>query len=372
MVMVVNKMMINKKRIEKILIVNLGGMGDLLLLTPFIREIRNLFPHVELSLLGINRSVPILKTNEKIDKIYSIDDIYIKKVENIFEMVSLLYKLRKERFDLVINTLPIARWGGSIKFLALLSVISPKISIGLNTDGRGFFYDLSIYEDGNKHLHSIDNYLQLVRFFGGKTDIRHLELTIPDNKENVDKILGPRFSEAGLLIGINPGATLQTRRWPKKRFGRLLKLLGDRYEGAFFIITGMKKEYGMGEDIIGLSGIDSNRVLNLCGKTSIMEFITLLKKITLFITNDTGSMHVAAAVDIPLVAIFGPGDLKRFYPVSLSGRVEIVRKKVECAPCVREYCEELSCLNIIGAEDVFKAANRLIMESSDYDKPNSK
>ena len=142
------------------------------------------------------------------------------------------------------------------------------------------------------------------------------------------------------------------KRWPVENFSELVRRLGKKFPAARFAIIGGKDEKLLGEII---AGADPERCLNLCGQTSLLEMIEWLRLGDLLVTNDTGPMHVAAALGKPLVALFGPTEPRRTGPY---GQLENVLRlaRLPCAPCLKSVChyENMEeCLRGISPAAVF-------------------
>ncbi len=161
------------------------------------------------------------------------------------------------------------------------------------------------------------------------------------------------------VIAINPGAAYgSAKRWFPERFAEVGDLLAKRYD-ARILLTGGPGEVEMGRDI---SAAMHCQPLNMIGKTSVREMMSLLAHSRLLVTNDSGPMHVAAAFSTPIVAVFGPTDHTTTCPVSKN--VKIVRKQVDCAPCLLRECPtDHRCMTEITATDVITAACQLLDDS---------
>ncbi|MCK5584401.1 MAG: glycosyltransferase family 9 protein, partial [Elusimicrobiales bacterium] len=158
-----------------------------------------------------------------------------------------------------------------------------------------------------------------------------------------------------LEIGINPGSAWPTKRWPKERYAKLIKLLHKKYKKKILII-GSKNEIPWNKDIEDMAGKDS--CINLTGKTTIEELMALIKDLKLFITNDSGPMHIAAASGIEVIAIFGPTTKELgFFPYSEKSFV--IEENLECRPCALHGSKKCPrghflCMNLISVERVYR------------------
>ncbi|HUE36862.1 MAG TPA: lipopolysaccharide heptosyltransferase II [Candidatus Acidoferrum sp.] len=175
------------------------------------------------------------------------------------------------------------------------------------------------------------------------------EVEVAARKFGLDKMSGP-------VLGLNPGAEYgPAKRWPIERFIAAAKEIQDRTNCAW-ILFGGKKDAEFTNQIQAAIG-NGTGVFNLAGKTSLRELMALLKRCRVFLTNDTGPMHVAAALDVPVVAIFGSTSPELTGPVSSDDtRHQILRSDVPCAPCFLRECPiDFRCMNGIGVERVVEA-----------------
>jgi lipopolysaccharide heptosyltransferase II len=151
-------------------------------------------------------------------------------------------------------------------------------------------------------------------------------------------------------IALQPGARWLNKRWPVEHFSELVRQLGKTFPAARFAIIGGKDDELLG-DII--SGADPVRCLNLCGRTSLLEMVEWLRRCEVLVTNDTGPMHVAAALGKPVIALFGPTEPRRTGPY---GQLQnVLRLDLPCAPCLKSVCHVQNmeeCLRAISPATV--------------------
>ena len=182
-----------------------------------------------------------------------------------------------------------------------------------------------------------------------------------NNILNEDKIYAPYlpFKSKNFqkkVVGINPGATYgSAKRWYPEEFAKVANEIGKIYDEV--IIFGGPGEEEIVKDIEKHLNIKNYQ--NLCGKLSIKELCEYIGGLSLFITNDSGPMHIAAAFNVPIVAVFGPTDYTETHP--WSNNYKIVTKNLDCAPCKKRECpfKHHNCMKEIKAEDVIKAIKEL-------------
>jgi ADP-heptose:LPS heptosyltransferase len=149
------------------------------------------------------------------------------------------------------------------------------------------------------------------------------------------------------IIAINPGAKRQSKRWPLQRFIDIAKWIGEE---AKIIVTGSENEIDLANNMLAaVPGI-----IMAAGVLPLMQTAALLERSKLIITNDTGIMHVASALKVPTVALFGPGNVKRWVPPNADW-LKVIHHSIPCSPCSRWECKDLSCMKAITVDEV-KAA----------------
>ena len=161
--------------------------------------------------------------------------------------------------------------------------------------------------------------------------------------------------EKETVIGLNPGAAYgPAKRWPAQKYNSLAGKILKSYQGKI-LIFGSKQEAEIGRVIC--SGIERN-IINLMGKTTLRELIALIQRCKVFITNDTGPMHIASALNVPVVAIFGATNPQRTSPLGVSA---VVKKEVDCGPCKYRVCpSDHRCMEVINVEEVLEIVKKYL------------
>jgi len=336
--------------IRKILIRSVNWIGDAVMTTPAISAIREHFPHAEITILANELVSQLFSNHPDIDRIITFKRQ--GKHGGGAGRLRLAAELRKEAFDLAV-IFPNSFDSALVPWLAGI-----PIRIGKCSDGRTLLlngrYNAA---KGAPPCHEVEYYLNLMRYFGitGSRTQPHL-FTTPEETAGTTALLAKNGIQTDdLILGINPGASYgSAKRWYPDRFAQVARRLADQWS-AKVIIFGGPGEAEIAEDIE--SRLDGT-ALNLAGKTSVRELMALIRRCNFFITNDSGPMHIAAAFDVPLVAIFGSTDHTGTSPYN--GNAVVVRKDVECAPCkLRECPTDHSCMTAVTEEDVINAALEL-------------
>jgi len=320
--------------------------------TPAIRAIRKRFPNSHVSLLAKPWVVPVFENSEHIDRLLIYDDKGRHK--GIFGKFRLARDLKKYHFDAAI-LLQNAFEAALITFLARI-----PLRVGYNTDVRQLLLTHAVScTDEIKKKHQTDYYLNIIRGIGMKEVNRelYLELNQRDRLRAEKTLLEQHLSLDDKIVGINHGATYgPAKQWPLDRYAHLADKI-QAFSGCQIIIFGGPDDRNLGKKI---SQKMQHRPIDLSGKTSLGEAMALIKRCDLFITNDSGLMHVAAALDVPLIAVFGSTNSITTGPLSQNSR--IVQVPLECSPCLRPECPKghLDCMDRISVDMVFKVVKEIL------------
>ncbi len=339
---------------SKIIVRVPNWLGDAVLSTPALHLLRQKFPRSYIVVMAKEWVGPVFKFNP------DVNDTFVIPEEKGYRWMA--RNLREDNFDLGIlfpNSF-------SSAFLFWLARITERV--GYATDGRSLFLTEGIKRSPIfRREHQVRYYLHLVEQTGSNAlaaSDQHSTIGEESLVWNItaeeDKWAQERLKHLGLspedrIVGINPGATYgSAKRWFPDRFAKLADELSKRYE-ARVVVFGSGEEKGIANSIVNLTEI---KPVNLAGQTNLRQLAALISKCVLFITNDTGTMHVAAAVKIPVVAIFGSTDPVRTGPWG-EGHI-IVREEVPCSPCLEKECPrgDYLCFEKIRVEDVLKAAEK--------------
>jgi len=336
---------------EKILVRATNWVGDLVMTTPALAGIRKSFPDSEITVLIRPPLQEILEGSPAVDKFI----LYDKKVYGGPTGIARLGReLRKKGFDRAI-LLQNAFEAALVVFLAKI-----PMRMGYKTDGRGLLLTDGIkVSPKTKGKHQVHYYLDLINALGMKTDVimPKLYLGRKDNEYSAALLKEKGIDKNGLIIGINPGAQYGiAKRWHPERFGFVADRLSKEY-GASVIIFG-----GPG-DVSTAGAVQASmkeNVLNLAGKTGLRGLMALVNRCSLFITNDSGPMHISAALGVPTLAVFGSTDHIATGPFGEGHR--IIREPVNCSPCLKRTCplRHYKCMEQVTPQRVLKAAKEIM------------
>jgi len=317
-------------------------IGDAVMATPALLSLRRALPDAEITVLAPDPVAALFETHRGCDRVLRPD----RSPGRLHRVWNTASTLRRGRFDAAILM------QNAIE--AALTVWLARVPVrgGYKTDGRGPLLSHGVAIGGEeKRLHHSDYYQQMLVGLGLPLQPTRLCLDLTESEKQRAAELLP----GGPWLAINPGAAYgSAKRWYPDRFAGVAEQLARRC-GFSVVLTG-----GPGEQEIGLdiAAAIQGPVVNLIGRTGVRELMAVLERSSLMITNDSGPMHVAAAFDTPLVAVFGPTD--HTTTSALSDQARIVRKEVDCAPCLLRQCPtDHRCMTAIGVDDVVSAAVQL-------------
>lgn len=340
--------------INKILIINLGGIGDITLSLPAVKAIRRRFPGAALEMVVAPRAACWLRSQRLADNVHGFPGGFA-------EVIRLLLCLRRRRFDLCVNMRTIVSLVSALKMRLMLACIGGRVSSGRDTDGRGSFFDIRIPETnaGRKPEMEYDNdtarALGSVEI-GGSPEV---DVAAEDIVSVEKKLRDSGVMETEKFVIVNPGG-MPSRRWPAERFRAVAKALASTSRFRIVVI-GSAAEAGIAEYVA--AGAPGNAV-SVAGKLTVNELWALLRCAAAVITNDTGPMHMAAVLRVPLVAVFGPGDLMRYDPRIVWPKARVVYKGKDRIVCNAYRCRRMSCLRSISVEEVLREVS-LVLEGSE-------
>jgi lipopolysaccharide heptosyltransferase II len=309
----------------KILILKPSSLGDVIQALPVLRLLKLHFRDAEIFWWIDSALAPLLADDPDLAGIVRFERRRWAHPQNWPEVLHSVRALRAEKFDLVIDLQCLLR-SGAFAWLA-----NGKFLIGLDEvrEGARGFYDVAVPR-ASFHTHAVDWYLAVLPYLG--VPVHRDFCWLPERPEAAAAVR-TKWNTEGKWIALQPGARWNNKRWPVEHFSSLIRSLGQTYPEARFAILGGKDDQLLGER---LARVEPGRTLNLCGATSLPEMVEWLRLCDLMVTNDTGPMHVAAALGRPVVALFGPTEPRRTGPY---GQLQnVVRLDLPCSPCLKSVC----------------------------------
>ena len=330
--------------LNKILIRGTNWIGDAVMTLPAVASVRAAYPGAHLSVLAKPPVSDIYKMFSAADEILP----YPRKFDNAPGVLRLAYSLRPKKFDAAILL------QNAIEAAIIAYVAGIGVRAGYSTDGRGFLLTHPVRRSADiLRVHQIDYYLEMVKALGC-ADVDHsLRLETSLSTAATREILRKYLPENNRpLIGIAPGAMYgPAKRWLPERFAQAGESLAKKLD-AQVLLFGGGDDWETAELVRGQAQTD---MMNLAGRTSLEDSVYLISQCRLFLSNDSGLMHVAGGLNIPTVAIFGSTN-----PVTTSPageRTTLVRKETPCSPCLKKTCPtDFRCMTAVTVEDVVEAA----------------
>ena len=348
-----------------ILLVRLERIGDLLMSLGAIRAVRERAPGVRIELVVGSWNEPLARLTPWVDRIETLDLPWLARGAphaGLGARIGAALGWRRRRFDLAIN------FEGDIRSNLLLWLSGAPRRVGFGMAGGGpLLTDCVPYDP---HAHVAANSLRLVeRALGsapGEAPVSAPCLSVPATARDRAAVLLGREAAAGPIVGIHASGGRRIKQWDPGRFAEVAARLA-RSHGARIVLTGSAADR---PDVDRLkAGLPAGiEVTDLAGENDLAILAAVLERLAVFVTGDTGPMHLAAAVGTPIVGIFGPSDPTRWGPLAASAR--IVRVDLPCSPCNRirrppRRCvgHVPDCLDKVPADRVYEAVVSVIAES---------
>jgi lipopolysaccharide heptosyltransferase II len=343
-------------------------LGDVLMTTPFLEVIHRTYPQATITYVVGTWSKVVAEHQPAIDRVMDSGTVGIPGRYSFFDYMKLVRVLRKQHFDLafVLDRSP--------RLTLLPWLVGVPRRVGPDSLGRGFsLTDRVAVSSSPAHLqHQVEIYLDLAR----KLDltIDHPRMSFEPTEEERRAALPPSPMRVALFPGggSNPGMELTAKRWPLERYRELARRLVHEL-GAEVILIGGSDDAALNERL--LEGMPAGAIIDLAGKTSIGQLAAQLERCALFIGNDSSPMHLAAAVGIPVIAIFGPTSPEEYGPYPLDDPRHIALwHHLSGRPCFflgkMQSCAHCTCMQAVTIEEVWSAVRSLIPSSQSKEVPS--
>ncbi len=314
------------------------------MVTPVLRALRNNYPEAYIALLADAKLADLVRLNPCIDELIAWDKKGEQnKLGNYWRAVC---ELRAKRFDIAINLHQNER----ASFAAAFS--GAKKIVGYSTWGPHFFFD-RMMKNRKAIKHQVDSHYDVLREHLGMEECRDqgLEMVIDsESEERADRLWRTAFQDGGArkIVGLNVGASWPTKRWRGEYYAELADRLLELGYGVVFFGGPMDVE--MVEEVQAqMKRREHPQCKTLTGKMSLMELAALLKKCNVLVTNDSGPMHVAVAMKVRIVTMFGPSPVPGFYPYNDTS--VNIKSDMHCHPCGLHQCPtDHECMRGISVE----------------------
>ena len=340
---------------EKIIVRMPNWVGDLVMATPLLSDLRKHFPRAEITAMCRGLVGELLEKDQDIDELYHFTK-HSESFQRRIQRRNVIEKLNKGAYDLGIlftNSFSSAWlfWQGKV-----------KVRLGYDCHWRRFLLNAPVTAAKDKSVrHHVITYKKLLEPLGITVSDTKPRLFL--SKEEIDEskeILYQRGYQRGkTLIGMNPGAAYGSAKcWLPQRFREACRRLVEDVD-TYVVFFGDAKVATLVKNIC--NGL-CPRVINLAGIISLRELASIIHDCDVLLTNDSGPMHIASALGTPLVALFGATDEKQTGPYN-QGRV--INKNVECSPCFKRVCPiDFKCMKEISVDEVLDLVKEQIHEKN--------
>ncbi|MBU8923404.1 MAG: glycosyltransferase family 9 protein [Bacteroidales bacterium] len=333
---------------SRILVIRFSSLGDLVLMLPMLRTLRISHPSSIIEVVTKSKFADLFKS------VPDVDRLHLLKEENVTGLLRMASLLRGHKYDLLIDAHNV------IRSRALSLMLKADRKVRLRKDHMKKIRLIKGHRPmAGRFISQIDRYLEIT----DSLDIPHpdsgtlLEIS-EETSTTVLEILDRKGIRGRDLVAIAPGARWPSKRWPEESFGRVANYIAGK--GFCVLLVGNMEERELCERI----RMDNPLVINLAGSLKIHETTAALEVSRCLITNDSAPMHLAEAVDTPVVAIFGP-TVREFGFSPHLPRSILLDKTMECRPCSRNGAascryDTLECLTSIDCERVLESVMKIL------------
>lgn len=339
--------------VAKILVIKFWGMGSIVLTTPTLRALKKRYPASQVTFLTFAQNEPVCRMIPAIDRVYGFRASGIAVF--LASCVDLLRFLRRERFDVVIDFEFFANF---TSIVTAFSGAATRVGFSSPKFWREPFYTTRVPFEP---MHITDNFLAAADAVGAPADGTHLDplvANVAGASRRVEELV-PSAATQLVCINVNASSLDYKRRWPLPSYRELIRRLSATFPDWTVVLIGAKEEASYVAELLQPLA-DSPNVRNLCGRLTLPELVVLLRRSRLFIGNDSGPLHLAAATGIPTVSFFGPETPERYGPRGSAHAV--LYKGIPCSPCLNVYnskdnsfCRDNVCMKSIGIDEAWTA-----------------
>lgn len=356
---------IDLSQVRRVLVIKPSALGDVAQSVPVAHVIKDNLPDCRLDWLVNRAYVPMLEGVSSIDEVVPFDRKTFRGPGSLFTtaLKNFLADLRNRRYDLVIDLQGLFRSG----WMTRATRAPMRVGFKNARELAHLFYTVKVPVP-SMEVHALERCLSVLEHLG-MTVGRPLRWDLPQRTDDarrvrdmIDQAFGPPEG-SGPLVGICPTTRWVTKHWPAEHFADTAAELVRRH-GARIVLDGAPGDEPVTTRLAERvqAAVGEGHVLDLTGKTSLGELIALIGLAEVFLTNDSGPMHIADALGTPLVALFGPTNPVRTGPYRQQDHV--VRLEVDCAPCYRRQCNTMHCLTELAPEKVLAVVERILAEPS--------
>ena len=345
---------------KRILVIKFFGLGSIVLATPALSALRERYPAAQIEFLSFEGNRELLERYSIVDAVHIVRTSSARKF--LRDTYSVVRTLRGRRFDVVFD------FEFFSKYSTLISTLTrSRHRIGFSLPARWRALHLTQQVPIRKDEHVAYSFSRQVALLRGEHAIPRIAAPRTDRSDTlslVEKL--PLNGRPVIAVNVNAGETFIERRWPGERFASLLASIADEVPHDFYFI-GLAHERELIDRVIAQSGIQ-RRCYDVAGMLSVGELCEFFRRCDLLISNDSGPVHLAAALGLRTVALFGPETPSFYGPLSTSAIT--VAKPIPCSPCMNVYAAktfqcpyDAACMKAITVDDVKLAVEEILQKA---------
>lgn len=337
-------------------------MGEVISITPALRALRKKFPESEITLMCERRSAEIISGLNYVDRFLFADKFYradkasqLLSYEALRQGYEVCEWIFQHRFALYISFNHIYFLRSILRTLFFAAISRAPRRAGFDSNGLGFMYTHKSSDDRLKREHIVARNSRLLSTLGISVEIEETEVFISkDDESRAEKLLQACADRK--LIGVVPGSSRPATRWMAGRFASVLKTVCERYD-LMPVFLGSPEEAEICEQVGEASG---TKFLDLAGQTNVGEMAAIVKRLTVLLSNDTGTLHIGYALKVPTVGVFRPGEHWIWGTYPDTARFRGLSKDVPCAPCYLYRCGHHTCMKMLEPVEVVNTIYELL------------
>jgi len=337
--------------VERILIRGTNWIGDAVITLAAISAVRETYPHAGIFVLAKPWVADIYRLCPY------VDEVIIYENPGVHHGISGIFRLAKELKAMNFGVAILLQNAIEAAIIARLAGI--PVRAGYNTDARGFLLTHAVVRTkAVKKIHQTGYYVKMLKALGCEEGQKgpYLSLADEDRQKAGCLLQDYGMDEDRPIIGMAPGATYgPAKKWFPERFAVLADRLKEEFS-AKIILFGSEGDRGTTADVQRRA---MHPLLDLAGVTDLRTAVSLIARCCLFVSNDSGLMHVAGGLNVPTIAIFGSTNPLTTSPIG--DKNTIIYRGVDCSPCLKETCPtDFRCMDLISTDEVYRAAKRVL------------
>lgn len=338
---------------ERVLVIKLRYLGDVLLSTPVLTFLRAAFPRASLSILVNPGTEAMVATNPHLDEV-----LIVERAASPLRQLHFALALRRRRFDLVVDLTD----GDRAAILSRLTGAAIRVGFNRGNRWRGRLYT-HLVPVRQQPIPIVRQHLMALETVGISVASSPpvLKVRAADESAAVSALASVEITPDERFVAMHPGARWWFKSWPADRFASLIDYVQGKL-GVKVVLLGSPADQEAAGAIMDRVETGSR---SLVGRLALLELAALLKRAALFVGNDSGPMHIAAAVGAPVIGLFGPSDPTMWGPAGQGHTV--FYKGIDCRPCFPGGCVrgEQNCMRLIALDEVIPAVERMLLQPTE-------